>query len=187
MGDLALLVCSPKDALNYYRQALEVLGKTQDFLWMSSVQEGMAALKWFERTVNLKAGLEEEMEDHLREALSLLKKTKFTTLEIECFFKFMLFRKDLKDKVGLNKTINLFLKTFDPESPPDKCKFYVFVSTLYGSLGMQRKQAFYLKLASNFIRNINRQLSDELLNTVMKMYGFQDNKAYWPSLQLSLA
>lgn len=132
--------------------------------------------------MNRKQGLEEEMEDHLREALSYLKKTKFTNLEIECFFKFMLFRKDLNDKVGLNKTINLFLKTFDPESPPDKCKFYVFVSSLYGSLNMHRKQAFYLKLASNFIRNINRSLSDELMNIVMKMYGFSENKAFWPSL-----
>jgi hypothetical protein len=118
------------------------------------------------------AGLEEQMEDHLREALTYLKKTKFTTLEIECFFKFMLFRKDLNDKIGLNKTINLFLKTFDPESPPDKCKFYVFVSQLYGQVNMLRKQAFYLKLASNFIRNINRQLSDELMQIVLKMYGF---------------
>ena len=75
----------------------------------------------------------------------------------------MYFRKDVNDKIGLNKTINLFLKTFDPESPPDKCKFYVFVGQLYGSLGMRRKEAFYLKLASNFIRNINRQVSDELM------------------------
>ena len=116
-----------------------MLTKNSDYLWLSSLFEGLAAVKWFERTLNFKQGLEEEMEDHLREALTYLKKTKFTTLEIECFFKFMLFRKDLNDKIGLNKTINLFLKTFDPESPPDKCKFYVFVSSLYGNLNMQRK------------------------------------------------
>lgn len=77
-------------------------------------------------------GVDLQIEEHFREALTHLKKTKFTGLEIETFFKLMQFRKDINDKIGLNKTVNLFLKTFDPEFPPDKCKFYVFVAKLYG-------------------------------------------------------
>lgn len=104
----------------------------------------------------------------------------------------MQFRKDSNDKIGLNKTVNLFLKTFDPESPPDKCKFYVFVSDLYGAVGMYRKQAFFLKLSANFISSINRPLCERLMKTTANLYGIGElfggeNKIFWPSMQLNLA
>lgn len=63
---------------------------------------------------------------------------------------------DWGDKLGLDKTVDIFTKTFDPESPVEKCKLYCFLSELYGKLKMVRKEAFHLKLASNQIYSINR-------------------------------
>jgi hypothetical protein len=51
----------------------------------------------------------EEIEEHFRESLLLIRKTKFTTIEIECFFKIMQFRRDTNDKVGLNK-VSIYLR-----------------------------------------------------------------------------
>jgi hypothetical protein len=91
--------------------ALDALKKNEDTLWVACIYEACAAAKFFEREVasHFKPlnqdpqKLNEEIEEHFREALVHFKKTKFTVLEIECFFKLMQFRKDTDDKVGLNK------------------------------------------------------------------------------------
>lgn len=48
----------------------------------------------------------EEIEEYFRETLVQIRKTKYVMLEIECFFKIMQFRRDMNDKVGLNKVKN---------------------------------------------------------------------------------
>jgi hypothetical protein len=60
---------------------------------------------------------------------------------------------------------------------------------------MLRKEAFYLKLAANFITLINRPLSSSLLKYVSNSYGLGllfskdqiNNRIFWPSLQFNLA
>ncbi|CAK79338.1 unnamed protein product (macronuclear) [Paramecium tetraurelia] len=179
MGDLALMINDPFDAIEYYKQALDNLNKNNDYLWCGIVQQHLAASK----------SSFEEIEEHFRESLTSLKKTKFINLEIECFFKLMQYRKAQNDKLGLNKTIDLFTKTFDPESPIEKCKFYLFVSELYGQIQMKRKQAYFIRLASFQLAIINKSMSLELTKISSTMYGlnsyFSDDQSniFWTSLQ----
>ncbi|CAD8176333.1 unnamed protein product [Paramecium octaurelia] len=179
MGDLALMINDPLDAIEYYKQALDNLNKNNDYLWCGIVQQHLAASK----------SSFEEIEEHFRESLTALKKTKFINLEIECFFKLMQYRKASNDKLGLNKTIDLFTKTFDPESPIEKCKFYLFVSELYGQIQMKRKQAYFIRLASFQLATINKSMALELTKISSTMYGlnsyFSDDQSniFWTSLQ----
>lgn len=162
---------------------MEHLNKISDNLWSAVIHQNLAAVK----------KTNEEIEEHFREALILFKKTKFTYLEIECFFKLMHHRKDSQDRLGLDKTVDLFLKTFDPEAPLEKCKLYVFISELFGQLGMMRKQAFFIKVASNQVNSINKQVSYELMKKAALHYRMgsflSDEKSdiFWPSLQRTLA
>jgi hypothetical protein len=59
---------------------------------------------------------------------------------------------------------------------------------------MKRKEAYFLKLAANFITHINRPLCEVLLRRVASLYGIgalyglnEPARIFWPSLQLSLA
>ncbi|CAK74623.1 unnamed protein product (macronuclear) [Paramecium tetraurelia] len=179
MGDLALMINDPQDAIDYYKQALDNLNKNNDYLWCGIIQQHLAASK----------SSFDEIEEHFRESLTALKKTKFINLEIECFFKLMHYRKASNDKLGLNKTIDLFTKTFDPESPIEKCKFYLFVSDLYGQIQMKRKQAYFIRLASFQLATINKSMALELSKISSSMYGlnsyFSDESStiFWTSLQ----
>ncbi|CAD8088333.1 unnamed protein product [Paramecium sonneborni] len=179
MGDLALMVNDSQDAIEYYKQALDILNKNNDYLWCGIIQQHLASSK----------SVSEEIEEHFRESLTFLKKTKFINLEIECFFKLMQYRKASNDKLGLNKTIDLFTKTFDPESPIEKCKFYLFVSELYGQLQMKRKQAYFIRLASFQLATINKSMALELTKLSSTMYCLnsyfsdQQSNIFWASLQ----
>lgn len=161
MGDFALMINDPMDAIDYYKQAFELLNKNNDYLWCGIIMQHLAAAKTSA----------EDIEEHFREALTFLKKTKFINLEIECFFKLMHYRKAMNDKLGLNKTIELFTKTFDPESPIEKCKFYLFVSELYGQIKMKRKQAYYIRIASLQLTALNKTMALELTKISSNMYG----------------
>ncbi|CAD8075128.1 unnamed protein product [Paramecium sonneborni] len=179
MGDFALMVNDPQDAIEYYKQAFDILNKNNDYLWCGIIQQHLASSK----------SVSEEIEEHFRESLTFLKKTKFINLEIECFFKLMQYRKTSNDKLGLNKTIDLFTKTFDPESPIEKCKFYLFVSEMYGQIQMKRKQAYFIRLASFELATINKSMALELTKLSSTMYGlnsyFSDKQSniFWTSLQ----
>ncbi|CAD8164903.1 unnamed protein product [Paramecium pentaurelia] len=179
MGDFALMINDPQDAIDYYKQALENLNKNNDYLWCGIIQQHLAASK----------SSFEDIEEHFRESFTCLKKTKFINLEIECFFKLMHYRKASNDKLGLNKTIDLFTKTFDPESPIEKCKFYLFISELYGQIQMKRKQAYFIRLASFQLALINKSMALELTKLSSTLYGLnsyfsaEQSNIYWASLQ----
>ncbi|XP_061363889.1 trafficking protein particle complex II-specific subunit 120 homolog isoform X2 [Gastrolobium bilobum] len=165
IGDYCLLAGSPVDANAHYSTALELARLTGDYFWYAGALEGSVCALLIDRMGQKDSTLEEEVRYRYNSVILNYKKSQDNTqrvspltFELEATLKLARFlcRRELaKEVVELLTTAADGAKSLIDAS--DKLILYIEIARLYGSLGYQRKAAFFSRqVAQLYLQQENR-------------------------------
>ncbi|OIW03099.1 hypothetical protein TanjilG_07251 [Lupinus angustifolius] len=161
IGDYCLLAGSPVDANAHYSTALELARLTGDYFWYAGALEGSVCALLIDRMGNKDSVLEEEVRYRYNSVILNYKKSQDNaqrvspiTFELEATLK--LARRELaKEVLELLTTAADGAKSLIDAS--DKLILFIEIARLYGSLGYQRKAAFFSRqVAQLYLQQENR-------------------------------
>ncbi|XP_050216726.1 trafficking protein particle complex II-specific subunit 120 homolog isoform X3 [Mercurialis annua] len=166
IGDYCLLAGSPVDANAHYSTALELARLTTDFFWYAGALEGSVCALLIDQMGQKDAVFEDEVRYRYGSVISHYKKS-FTpdnaqrvsplSFELEATLKLARFlsRGFTKDVVELLTSAADGARSLIDVS--DRLVLYVEIARLYGSLGYQRKAAFFSRqVAQLYMQQDNR-------------------------------
>lgn len=165
IGDYCLLAGSPVDANAHYSTALELSRLTGDFFWYAGALEGSVCALLIDRMGQTDSILEDEVRYRYNSVILHYKKSQDNaqrvsplTFELEATLKLARFlcRRELaKEVVELLTTATDGAKSLIDAS--DRLILYIEIARLYGSLGYQRKAAFFSRqVAQLYLQQENR-------------------------------
>ncbi|KAK7260919.1 hypothetical protein RIF29_27220 [Crotalaria pallida] len=165
IGDYCLLAGSPVDANAHYQTALELARLTGDYFWYAGALEGSVCALLIDRMGQKDSVLEDEVRYRYNSVILNYKKSQDNaqrvspiTFELEATLKLAryLCRRELaKEVVELLTTAADGAKSLIDAS--DKLILYIEIARLYGSLGYQRKAAFFSRqVAQLYLQQENR-------------------------------
>ncbi|OIV98447.1 hypothetical protein TanjilG_16774 [Lupinus angustifolius] len=165
IGDFCLLAGSPVDANAHYSTALELARLTADYFWYAGALEGSVCALLIDRMGQKDSVLEEEVRYRYNSVILNYKKSQDNaqrvspiTFELEATLKLAryLCRRELaKEVVELLTTAADGARSLIDAS--DKLILYIEIARLYGSLGYQRKAAFFSRqVAQLYLQEENR-------------------------------
>ncbi|PON71290.1 TRAPP II complex, Trs [Parasponia andersonii] len=163
IGDYCLLAGSPVDANAHYSTALELSRLTGDFFWLAGAMEGSVCALLIDRMGQRDAVLEEEVRYRYHSVIVHYRKSFIQenaqrvspiTFELEATLK--LARRELaKEVVDLLTAATDGAKSLIDSS--DRLILYVEIARLYGTLGYDRKAAFFSRqVAQLYLQQENR-------------------------------
>eukprot|EP00257_Ricinus_communis_P014774 XP_015572532.1 trafficking protein particle complex II-specific subunit 120 homolog [Ricinus communis] len=167
IGDYCLLAGSPVDANAHYSTALELARLTADFFWYAGALEGSVCALLIDQMGQKDAVFEDEVKYRYNSVISHYKKS-FTpdnaqrvsplSFELEATLKlarFLCRRGITKDVVELLTSAADGARSLIDAS--DRLILYVEIARLFGSLGYQRKAAFFSRqVAQLYMQQDNR-------------------------------
>uniref|UniRef100_A0A7N0USL5 Trafficking protein particle complex II-specific subunit 120 homolog n=1 Tax=Kalanchoe fedtschenkoi TaxID=63787 RepID=A0A7N0USL5_KALFE len=187
IGDYCLLAGSPVDAIAHYSTALELARLTGDFFWYAGALEGSVCALMLDRMGQIDPILEEEVKYRYNSVILHYRKSFIhdnaqrvspLSFELEAMLKLARFlcRRELaKDVVDLLGTAADGAKSLIDAS--DRLILYVEIARLYGTLGYQRKAAFFSRqVAQLYMQQENRLAAIsamQILATTTKTYRVQ--------------
>ncbi|KAH7524584.1 hypothetical protein FEM48_Zijuj06G0135000 [Ziziphus jujuba var. spinosa] len=167
IGDYCLLAGSPVDANAHYSTALELSRLTGDFFWLAGASEGSVCALLIDRMGQRDQVLEDEVRYRYSSVIVHYRKSFIQehaqrvspiTFELEATLKLARFlcRRELaKEVVELLTSAADGAKSLIDAS--DKLILYVEIARLYGTLGYQRKAAFFSRqVAQLYLQQENR-------------------------------
>ncbi|GAV60572.1 TRAPPC9-Trs120 domain-containing protein [Cephalotus follicularis] len=167
IGDYCLLAGSPVDANAHYSTALELARLTGDFFWYAGALEGSVCALLMDRMGQKDSVLEEEVRYRYNSVLMHYRKSFIQdnaqrvsplSFELEATLKLARFlcRRELaKEVVELLTNAADGAKSLIDAS--DRLVIYVEIARLYGTLGYQRKAAFFSRqVAQLYLQQENR-------------------------------
>ncbi|KAJ1407770.1 TRAPP II complex [Sesbania bispinosa] len=165
IGDYCLLAGSPVDANAHYSTALELARLTSDYFWYAGALEGSVCALLIDRMGQKDSVLEDEVRYRYNSVILNYKKSQDNaqrvsplTFELEATLKLARFlcRRELaKEVVELLTTAADGAKSLIDAS--DRLILYIEIARLYGSLGYQRKAAFFSRqVAQLYLQQENR-------------------------------
>lgn len=167
MGDYCLLAGSPVDANLHYSTALELARLTGDFFWYAGALEGSVCALLIDRMGQKDTAVEEEVRYRYSSVILHYRKSFIhehaqrvspLTFELEATLKLARFlcRRELaKEVVELLTNAADGAKSLIDAS--DRLVLYVEIARLYGTLGYQRKAAFFSRqVAQLYLQQDNR-------------------------------
>ncbi|XP_024163124.1 trafficking protein particle complex II-specific subunit 120 homolog isoform X2 [Rosa chinensis] len=167
MGDYCLLAGSPVDANLHYSTALELARLTGDFFWYAGALEGSVCALLIDRMGQKDTAVEEEVRYRYNSVILHYRKSFIQenaqrvsplTFELEATLKLARFlcRRELaKEVVELLTNAADGAKSLIDAS--DRLVLYVEIARLYGTLGYQRKAAFFSRqVAQLYLQQDNR-------------------------------
>ncbi|CAB4266827.1 unnamed protein product [Prunus armeniaca] len=167
MGDYCLLAGSPVDANAHYTTALELARLTGDFFWYAGALEGNVCALLIDRMGEKDSAVEDEVRFRYSSVISHYRKSFIQehaqrvsplTFELEATLKMARFlcRRELaKEVVGYLTSAADGAKSLIDAS--DRLVLYVEIARLYGTLGYQRKAAFFSRqVAQLYLQQDNR-------------------------------
>ncbi|XP_020536362.1 trafficking protein particle complex II-specific subunit 120 homolog isoform X2 [Jatropha curcas] len=192
IGDYCLLAGSPVDANAHYSTALELARLTADFFWYAGALEGSICALLIDQIGQKDAVFEEEVRYRYNSVISHYKKS-FTPdnaqrvsplgFELEATLKFARFlcrRGVTKDVVELLTNAADGAKSLIDAS--DRLILYVEIARLFGSLGYQRKAAFFSRqVAQLYMQQDNRLAAIsamQVLAMTTKAYRVQSRASF---------
>ncbi|RXH72372.1 hypothetical protein DVH24_012056 [Malus domestica] len=167
MGDYCLLAGSPVDANAHYSTALELARLTGDFFWYAGALEGSVCALLIDRMGERDSGVDDEVRYRYSSVILHYRKSFIQenaqrvsplTFELEATLKLARFlcRRELaKEVVELLTSAADGAKSLIDAS--DRLVLYVEIARLYGTLGYQRKAAFFSRqVAQLYLQQDNR-------------------------------
>ncbi|XP_048436475.1 trafficking protein particle complex II-specific subunit 120 homolog isoform X2 [Pyrus x bretschneideri] len=167
MGDYCLLAGSPVDADAHYSTALEFARLTGDFFWYAGALEGSVCALLIDRLGERDSGVDDGVRYRYRSVISHYRKSFIQenaqrvsplTFELEATLKlarFLCRREMAKEVVELLTSAADGAKSLIDAS--DRLVLYVEIARLYGTLGYQRKAAFFSRqVAQLYLQQDNR-------------------------------
>ncbi|XP_068314419.1 trafficking protein particle complex II-specific subunit 120 homolog isoform X2 [Pyrus communis] len=167
MGDYCLLAGSPVDADAHYSTALELARLTGDFFWYAGALEGSVCALLIDRMGERDSGVDDGVRYQYRSVISHYRKSFIQenaqrvsplTFELEATLKlarFLCRREMAKEVVELLTSAADGAKSLIDAS--DRLVLYVEIARLYGTLGYQRKAAFFSRqVAQLYLQQDNR-------------------------------
>ncbi|XP_004290928.1 PREDICTED: trafficking protein particle complex II-specific subunit 120 homolog isoform X2 [Fragaria vesca subsp. vesca] len=167
MGDYCMLAGSPVDANLHYSTALELARLTGDFFWYAGALEGSVCALLIDQMGQKDTAVEEEVRYRYSSVILHYKKSFIQenaqrvsplTFELEATLKLARFlcRRELaKEVVELLTNAADGAKSLIDAS--DRLVLYVEIARLYGTLGYQRKAAFFSRqVAQLYLQQDNR-------------------------------
>ncbi|XP_050388248.1 trafficking protein particle complex II-specific subunit 120 homolog isoform X2 [Argentina anserina] len=167
MGDYCMLAGSPVDANLHYSTALDLARLTGDYFWYAGALEGSVCALLIDRMGQKDTVVEEEVRYRYSSVILHYKKSFIQenaqrvsplTFELEATLKFARFlcRQELaKEVVELLTNAADGAKSLIDAS--DRLVLYVEIARLYGTLGYQRKAAFFSRqVAQLYLQQDNR-------------------------------
>ncbi|KAJ4707818.1 trafficking protein particle complex II-specific subunit [Melia azedarach] len=167
IGDYCLLAGSPVDANAHYSTALELARLTADYFWYAGALEGSVCALLVDRMGQKDAVLEEEVKYRYNSVILHYRKSFIQdnaqrvsplSFELEATLKLARFlcRRELaKDVVELLTSAADGAKSLIDAS--DRLILYVEIARLFGTLGYQRKAAFFSRqVAQLYLQQENR-------------------------------
>ncbi|CAK8569986.1 unnamed protein product [Lathyrus sativus] len=165
IGDYCLLAGTPVDANAHYSTALELGRLTGDYFWYAGALEGSVCALLIDRRGQKDSALEDEVRYRYNSIILNYKKSQDNTqrvspitFELEATLKLARFlcRRELaKEVVELLTTAADGAKSLIDAS--DRLILYIEIARLYGSLGYQRKAAFFSRqVAQLYLQQENR-------------------------------
>ncbi|KAM6580603.1 hypothetical protein CsatA_004377 [Cannabis sativa] len=167
IGDYCLLAGSPVDANAHYTTALELSRLTGDFFWLAGALEGGVCALLIDRMGQRDSVLEDEVRYRYQSVIVHYRKSFIQenaqrvspiTFELEATLKLARFlcRRELaKEVVDLLTTAADGAKSLIDAS--DRLILYVELARLYGTLGYERKAAFFSRqVAQLYLQQENR-------------------------------
>ncbi|KAJ7966233.1 trafficking protein particle complex II-specific subunit 120-like [Quillaja saponaria] len=165
IGDYCLLAGSPVDANAHYNTALELARLTGDYFWYAGALEGSVCALLIDRIGQKDSAMEEEVRYRYNSVIMNYRKSQDNaqrvsplSFELEASLKLARFlcRRELtKEVVELLTSAADGAKSLIDAS--DRLILYVEVARLYGTLGYQRKAAFFSRLVAQlYLQQDNR-------------------------------
>ncbi|KAL6215059.1 hypothetical protein ACLB2K_014490 [Fragaria x ananassa] len=169
MGDYCMLAGSPVDANLHYSTALELARLTGDFFWYAGALEGSVCALLIDRMGQKDTAVEEEVRYRYSSVILHYKKSFIQenaqrvsplTFELEATLKLARFlcRRELaKEVVELLTNAADGAKSLIDAS--DRLVLYVEIARLYGTLGYQRKAAFFSRQVAQLYSQQDNRLA----------------------------
>ncbi|KAJ9184064.1 hypothetical protein P3X46_007845 [Hevea brasiliensis] len=169
IGDYCLLAGSPVDANAHYSTALELARLTADFFWYAGALEGTVCALLIDQLGQKDAVFEDEVRYRYSNVISHYKKSFIPdnaqrvsplSFELEATLKlarFLCRRGITKDVVELLTSAADGAKSLIDAS--DRLILYVEIARLFGSLGYERKAAFFSRQVAQLYMQQNNRLT----------------------------
>ncbi|KAI5082954.1 hypothetical protein GOP47_0002697 [Adiantum capillus-veneris] len=144
IGDYCLLAGSPLDANAHYNTAIELARLTGDLFWHAGSIEGSVCALVIHNSGHRDPYIEDEVKFRYYEVIQLYRRATATAFELEATLKLSRFlcRKELAKEVSdlLMSAVEGAKNMVDAS---DRLILYVEVARIFGSLGYERKAAFF--------------------------------------------
>ncbi|KAF2287255.1 hypothetical protein GH714_039454 [Hevea brasiliensis] len=192
IGDYCLLAGSPVDANAHYSTALELARLTADFFWYAGALEGTVCALLIDQLGQKDAVFEDEVRYRYSNVISHYKKSFIPdnaqrvsplSFELEATLKLARFlcRKGItKDVVELLTSAADGAKSLIDAS--DRLILYVEIARLFGSLGYERKAAFFSRQVAQLYMQQNNRLTAisamQVLAMTTKAYRVQSRASF---------
>ncbi|WCJ30356.1 hypothetical protein M5689_011921 [Euphorbia peplus] len=179
IGDYCLLAGSPVDANAHYSTAVELARLTTDFFWYAGALEGSVCALLIDEASQKDTVFEDEVKYRYNSVISHYKKS-FTpdnsqrvsplSFELEATLKlarFLCRKRTTKDVVDLLTNAADGAKSLIDAS--DRLILYVEIARLFGSIGYQRKAAFFSRLVAQLYMQQDNKLAATSAMQVLAM------------------
>ncbi|KAG4195241.1 hypothetical protein ERO13_A06G100000v2 [Gossypium hirsutum] len=187
IGDYCLLAGSPVDANAHYTTALELARLTADYFWYAGALEGSVCAILVDQIGQKDTGVEDEVRYRYNNVITHYRKSFIQdnvqrvspiTFELEATLKlarFLCRRKLIKEVVELLTNAADGAKSLIDAN--DRLILYVEIARLFGTLGYQRKAAFFSRqVAQLYLQQENRFAATsamQVLGMTTKAYRVQ--------------
>lgn len=195
-GDLCLFAGSPVDAMNQYRQAIEISRSCSDWEWVGSALESMASAVLSVRDAN---GLDRlspqevsEISSRLTEARTCYnRRARGNYLEAENLLRTALFFQQQSRFIEMSDMLSKcrdVVETLDASNFQARIRLFSAIALIFRGANFTRKYAFFIQLICRLCvaSNIPPVRSHQLLEQVAPEYDISANSLIQPQTSKSV-
>jgi hypothetical protein len=185
MGDLCLFAGSPVDAMNQYRQALEISRACSDWEWVGSALESMASAILSVRDASGLDHLSQlevlEITNRLTEARTCYsRRSRANYLEAENLLRNAIFFQQQDKRIEMSELLSKcqeVVETIDPSNLHARIRLYSAIALAYRNTNFTRKYAFFIQLICRLCiaSEVPPSRSHQLLEQVAPEYDITVN------------